>query len=525
VVPVHHYREYPTPLSLSDFPTAYGYLSASLKQAGHEVIGVNLNNITGYATSCDMIRDQIRAALQWKPDLIGTGGLCIDYAFIKDAMGIFRELAPDTPIVLGGGIINNDAEFIFNLFKPDFCIIGEGEERTAQLADMLGEGGQDFDKINNLGYWKDGVATFTELNYDYGKLDDRPFPDWETFGIKNMLDNFSMSTRALYRQPRPYSRPMIIVTARSCPFKCTFCVHNHGAKYRVHSVGRIMREIEAMYDQYGFNILIIQDELFAVNKKRMDEFCTTLIAKREEKGWDFSWMMQTHANANLDKESMELAKKAGCYMFSYGIESASPRVLESMNKKTKVSQIIKAIELANEVGIGFGGNLLFGDPAETEVTVYESLDFLARYGRASFIFLSPLSPYPGSTIFNNLMEAGVIKDKLEYYEKIDRQLFNMTTMSPDKWGKWFSFLMMLETSWLMVEQTDATRWEEDTCNDPIAKFAHALIYKIWAICPYCGEEIMYRQLTARPPNEENRFFLGFGCTNCNKKIRINVPHG
>ena len=90
-----------------------------------------------------------------KPDLIGMGGLCIDYKFLKDAMAIIRNVSPETLIVLGGGIINHDYEFIFNLLKPDFCIIGEAEEVIVKLADTLESGENAFESIDNLGYWAD----------------------------------------------------------------------------------------------------------------------------------------------------------------------------------------------------------------------------------------------------------------------------------------------------------------------------------------------------------------------------------
>ena len=155
IVPTHDYgKSHFSPLSLSDFPTGYAYIAASLKKAGHEVYGLNLNNIIGYTSKFMMISNKIGKALfDIKPDLIGMGGLCIDYKFLKDAMGIIRNLSPKTPVVMGGGIINHDYEFIFNLLKPDFCIIGEAEETIVKLADMLKSGNKDWESIDNLGYW------------------------------------------------------------------------------------------------------------------------------------------------------------------------------------------------------------------------------------------------------------------------------------------------------------------------------------------------------------------------------------
>lgn len=146
-------RGYPSFLSVTDFPSGFAYIASALREAGHDVVGLNLNNITGYDSAHHMISNEIYKALQDKPDLIGTGGLCIDYAFIKDAMGIIRNLAPEIPIVLGGGIINNDAEYVFNLLKPDFCIVGEAEETIVKLANILEGGSGDFESIDNIGYW------------------------------------------------------------------------------------------------------------------------------------------------------------------------------------------------------------------------------------------------------------------------------------------------------------------------------------------------------------------------------------
>ena len=207
-------------------------------------------------------------------------------------------------------------------------------------------------------------AVFTGKDNNYTHIDNLKFPNYAPFGVMEMMDDFSMATRLLYRHSREYPRPYNIVTARGCPFSCTFCQHGDGV-YRPRSMDSIMEEIKVSYEKYKFNILIILDELFVANKKRMNEFCQTLIDKKKEFGWDFDWMFQTHANAHLDLETLQLAKKAGCYFFSYGLESCSQRVLDSMNKKTTVAEAIEAVKLAHEAGIGFGWNLIFGDPAET----------------------------------------------------------------------------------------------------------------------------------------------------------------
>lgn len=504
IVPTHHYTEvYPVLLSVSDFPQGYAYLAASLKKAGHEVVGLNLNNITGYPSAYEMIANQIHKALETeKPDLIGIGGLCVDYSFIKDAIQVIRMFSK-TPIVLGGGIINNDAEFVFNLLKPDYAVVGEGEEGIVRIAS---------------GKAIKGIIHSQE----YKNLDELPFPDYEPFGIQEMLDKYSQATRLLYRYSRTHPRPMIISTARSCPFNCSFCVHNHGTKYRVRSIENIMAEIREMYDKYKFNILITQDELFAVNKKRMREFCTALIENKKKYGWDFNWMFQTHANAKLDIETMKLAKESGCYLFSYGLESASPTVLKSMNKRTKIPQIIDAISIAKAVDIGFAGNLIFGDPVETESTIYETLDFYAKYCQDESIFIASLMPYPGSKVFDYCIEKGIIKDKLDYYENINKKTYNMTSIPDETWSGWTHFLFTLEKLWLWSKSTIATRWEKEETDDAVVLQYNMPMCRIWAKCPHCDKEMIYRLPFPEITNDDTRKFMGTACPSCNRRVRVDI---
>jgi len=345
-------------------------------------------------------------------------------------------------------------------------------------------------------------------------LDSLPFPDYEPFDVEDMLDKHSEDTRLLYRYSRPYPRPFVIVASRSCPFNCSFCVHRpREIPYRARSVENIMAEIKVMYERYKFNILMIDDELFAVNNKRLRAFSEAVLEGKESFGWDFDWMFQTHASAKLDLETLNLARKAGCYLFSYGLESASPIVLKSMNKKIEVPQVIEAMKLAHQTNIGFAANLIFGDIKETLETWAESLAFWMRYGQRDFIFLANLMPYPGSKLFNDMRSYGAFPDKKYYYEHIDEGAVNMSTMLPHIFENILRLTVELERSWLFAASMLDVRNEAEDSQNGIT------IYKLWGTCPYCGEESMYRQGYASHVTE---FSLGTGCTHCNRRIKVEV---
>ena len=557
IIPTSGYPLYPSVLAASDFPIGFAYIAAAIKKAGHQVIGLNPNNDYSYVSAYDMVNSMIVNSLQThKPDAVCLGGICTEYHFIKDAIAIIKKNAPEIPIICGGGIITNDAQYIFDIIGADFCVIGEGEEVIVRLLDAI-DSHNDFDSVDNIGYRVNGKAIFTKRNYSYPDINTRPFPDYEPFNFDLLLDNSElMFDRNLYRYPRPDNpRVMPIVTARGCPFNCSFCVHDNKTKYRARSIANILEEIKVKYERYHFNVLIIVDELFATNKIRIKEFCEGILEGKSNHGWDFNWLFQTHANAALDKESLQMAKSAGCYFFSYGIESASPKVLTSMNKHSKPEQISEAIKLSQEVGIGFGGNYIFGDPAETVETIQESLNFIKDHRKyPNFtVFIGIVQPYPGSKIYKYCLEKGLIKDRLSLYQDISQPI-NMTQI-PD--NIFFPLIKKLNSigQKMIVGDTELIKhvkgkkisvFSSDKKN-PLSKtlnllknllalfkstnraqalfsFARMHIVKrklimCEEVCPHCGSQI--KRIEPLNYSFVNPF-IRIGCPNCNGQMILNA---
>ena len=68
---------------------------------------------------------------------------------------------------------------------------------------------------------KQAVFTGKKTN-EVHSIDSLPLPDYSDFNIQDMLDNYSDTTRMLYRNSRTHPRPFSIVASRSCPFSCSF---------------------------------------------------------------------------------------------------------------------------------------------------------------------------------------------------------------------------------------------------------------------------------------------------------------
>lgn len=102
----------------------------------------------------DLLEREIRLAIEkYQPEMIAIGGLTADYYFVKHAMGFSRKHAPHTPILLGGGMVESDKEFIIDDLRPDFAINGEAEAPVVDLLDAL-RTGSDLSEIKALIWWK-----------------------------------------------------------------------------------------------------------------------------------------------------------------------------------------------------------------------------------------------------------------------------------------------------------------------------------------------------------------------------------
>ncbi|MBI5671912.1 MAG: radical SAM protein [Nitrospirae bacterium] len=411
---------------------------------------------------------------------------------------------------MGGSVITYDQEFIHSTLKPDYSLAGEADDTVVMLAEVL-EGRGALEAIPNLCYQTDGRLTFTEKNLKFGRdLNEQPFPDYSMFDIEGMLEA-SMAARPLYRFYRKDPRIMPIVTARECPFACTFCLHGHGgrAKYRARTTENVMEEIKQLYDRYQFNILILLD---------------SLMEYRRRYGWDFNWMFQTHANARLNLESLMLAKEAGCSYFSYGLESASKRVLKSMKKGTQPEQYAEAIAMADQAQIGFGGNFIFGDPAETPETISETLTFYRDHCSDIHCFMSGIQPYPGSALYGVCQDMGLMPDKLVFYQTIDQKVFNMTQMPDAQWIGYLRAIVAFD-SLPLCKTVDVTRIIRRALQNRMTVNSGRQFWELFAECPHCNKSFSYIELTEPDRVPTHGLQIITGCEHCCKRIRLNVPVG
>ena len=398
---------------MSIFPTGLSFIVSVLKKNGHNVDCINRN-----------LNDNFDDILKGY-DFVATGGLAVNYAEIEDIINKAKHSGKKT--ILGGGIVTSAPELIIRSLKPDYSVLGEGEETIIELLRCIESNGN-LENIPGLAFFKNNNFIITPDRKPIMNIDEIPYPDYEALGYQEFLEKLKPST-LYYLDSFDHPRPYPILCSRSCPYSCTFCYHPIGKVYRTRSIDSIIEELRYVIPKYKINILEILDELFSCDKKRLYEFSSRLRELLNEFPWEIKWGCQLMVK-ELDSDLIKELISSGCYNISLGLESYSEVVLKSMKKRITPEEIHKAVHYCLEAPISLQGNFIFGDKAETKATAKETMDFWKEHSKAG-IMLGFVQPYPDSELFRYCIEKGIIKDKLDSIKNIVVRNYNMTEMSND----------------------------------------------------------------------------------------------
>lgn len=492
------------------FPMGLAYVSAMLKRAGHQVDVLNLNDYHHAITHNDYL--PLRALLNRKLaarsyDALCTGGISSFYDGIKKIVEIAKGIDPELTVILGGGSVSSEPTFMLERTKADFGVVGEGEETIVELVREI-EGAQNFADVTGL-VWRSpekGIVCNSPRKAIMD-LDALPFPDYEGFEVGRYVDQqLTRDLQAWYPVDRPRYLP--IITSRSCPFKCSFCFHPVGDKYRVRSLDSVFSEIEYLIEHFKINMFSTYDELFGFNREKTVEFCTRI------KPYGLKWAAQVRVD-KVDRSLLNLLRDSGCVYLSYGIESASDIVLDGMRKHITKAQIDNALDLTYEAGLQIQGNLIFGDRTETWETAHESLEWWLANPRYA-INLGQISPYPGSALYSYALQRGLIKpEEKELYIKDAcgaLSTVNLTAMSDEQ------FRTLMAKVWSLLHEKGAIPARVVSCKFAGIDPRRGHYYSMEIECPHCHRVENYPEMHRISTSEQEGLRLRSGCKNCYQRF-------
>jgi hypothetical protein len=195
----------------------------------------------------------------------------------------------------------------------------------------------------------------------------------------------------------------------------------------------VLDDIESALAQIPVKILLIKDDTFTTNRKRVLELCRGI----RERGLNFLWSCDTRVDV-LNEDLVREMRLAGCERMSLGVESGSVEILRAINKKITVDQIVAAADLLRRYGIKARFYMMLGNRGETRATFEETLGFLDRARPHQTIF-SCLSIYPGTQDFEDASSQGWL-DAETYFTGNFQELkipFDASPEDADFLNEWF----------------------------------------------------------------------------------------
>ena len=385
LVPSYHSRVYAT-------PSGVGIVATVAKHAGFDVRV--LLSISG-ETESDFNRRAVEIIRKEKINVVAIGAMSASYPKTERLLRLGAQEGCTT--ILGGYIVDASPELVAGNIGADYCIVGEGEYTFVELAKAL-ENGLPTENINGLIYKRGDSLVFPPRREPVRDLDELPFIDGD-------LVHFEQSLKAgVGRLYMPLSR--------SCPYQCTFCYHLKGSYYRAHSLDYAFRQLDYNLEKYGDLIKTVHfdDEMLNVDFERLKEFC------RRFKSYSLSFSCTTRMDV-VDEQTIILLKEANCCSITYGLESASNKILKSMNKKLTIEKATEIMELTKKHGIPISASLIVGDIEDDEDTVRESEEYYKKYGAEFGLGITRIRVFPGTRVYKYAVENGIIKDELLFLQQ------------------------------------------------------------------------------------------------------------
>jgi hypothetical protein len=261
--------------------------------------------------------------------------------------------------------------------------------------------------------------------------------------------------------------------------------------------------LDYLIEKYNVNMVLVLDELFSIRKGRIYDFCERM------KKYSLKWTVQLRVD-RIDAQMLTTLKDAGCFLISYGLESASEHILKSMKKHITLSQIEKALQLTHDRGIAIQGNFIFGDKEETWKTANDTLRWW-RTHRTYQVNLTRVCAYPGTELYKHAMDTGAIKDRVGFLEKGCPPV-NATKMHDDEYDELIALLSL-------YNRTNPVPAQVRSCSQEGKDIYKGKLYSIEVRCPHCRKTVKYRNLHG---SCNKMFKLGcrLRCRECNKQMDI-----
>jgi anaerobic magnesium-protoporphyrin IX monomethyl ester cyclase len=273
---------------------------------------------------------------------------------------------------------------------------------------------------------------------------------------------------------------MNLVTTRGCPFHCNWCAKPiYGQRYTARSPENVVEEMEWLKRTFRPDHLWMADDIFGLKPAWIERFAELLHAR--DAAIPFRCLLRAD---QVTAGVAQALRAASCQTVWIGAESGSQRILDAMEKGTRVDQIGTATRLLRDAGVAVGFFLQFGYPGETRDDIERTLQ-MVRDCAPDDIGISVSYPLPGTT-FHRRVQAQLGR-KQNWFDSNDLAMMYHATYVPDFYR---ALHALVHTEFRARKSATALRHAMKHPLDARAVHARALVQ-------YLGHRVMQPVLQSR----------------------------
>jgi anaerobic magnesium-protoporphyrin IX monomethyl ester cyclase len=307
-----------------------------------------------------------------------------------------RAARPGLPIVFGGWHPSLVPAQTLSEDFVDIVVRHQGERTLVEILQRV-EAGRPLDMVAGCWFKRDGKI-HRNADRPVSPVSALPAPAWD-------LIDFEQYQRAGGKRKLPYA------TSIGCPYACNYCTDMvfYNRRFNPLEVNRVVEDVTALVRRYRLEEVALVDSNFLVDVHRAVAIAEGFL--RSDVRFQWTFQASTDLLCRMSDDEVKLLGASGVSHIGFGTESASPEVLDWMNKRHQhIADIAEAVRKCAQAKIRVTLNLIFGYPGENERHRQETLRVMggisSRFDNVTF---SPnvFVPYPGIPIWPELRNLGL----------------------------------------------------------------------------------------------------------------------
>ena len=321
----------------------------------------------------ETLRDLVREALaRHRPDLVLVSAPfpgCVHGAF--RIAQVVKQCDPRIATALGGGFVNTELRElseprVFDFF--DYVTLDDGEAPVLALVEHL-RGARPRSRLVRTFVRRQGRVAWIDSGEPDVPCAETGTPTWD--GLP--LDQYISALDLLNPMHRLWSdgRWNKLAVAHGCYWrKCSFCDTklDYIARYSALPARVLADRIEAAVAETGQTGIHFTDEAAPPAALR------ALAAELKRRKLAISWWGNIRFEKAYTPELCRELAESGCIAVSGGLEAASDRLLQLMNKGVTVAQAARAMKAFADAGVLVHAYLMYGVPTQTAQETVDALE-------------------------------------------------------------------------------------------------------------------------------------------------------